>query len=128
MITTLTVIINDEHHLNIDGELSTQDALSLLHAFLLGLSTSPAPPASVLAAITALQEDLMSQKEALAALSARLNAATNEIAKDLQDLRQKVADGTVSEADMGPLDRTIATLEALGKDPADPVPSSPTEG
>lgn len=56
-------------------------------------------------------------------LAARLNAATNELASDLQALRDEVAglDAGVA-AKFEPL---VSRLEAMGADPADPVPDVP---
>jgi hypothetical protein len=54
--------------------------------------------------------------------SARVDAATNEIAADLQALRDKIAAGTALTADDATaLDGLASKLEALGKDPEAPV-------
>ncbi len=55
-------------------------------------------------------------------LVTRLDAATNELASDLRALRDKIAAGTVTDADMAELDRVASALEALGQDPENPVP------
>lgn len=54
-------------------------------------------------------------------LAARLNTATNELASDLAALRDEVAalDGDIA-AKFEPL---VSRLEAMGADPADPVPA-----
>jgi predicted RNase H-like nuclease (RuvC/YqgF family) len=75
--------------------------------------------------ITALEAQgghLMARQEQLDALLGRLDAATNEIASDLTRLRDEIRTGTVSEASVSHLDEMIARLEALGRDPEDPVP------
>lgn len=63
--------------------------------------------------------------------AARLDAATNEVASDLQSVRDELAalrDGlevdkqAAVDAALVHLDAPIARLEALGQDPADPVP------
>jgi hypothetical protein len=64
-------------------------------------------------------------------LVARLDAATNEISEDLQEVRDDLAAAlagvehakraAVDEA-LAKLDGPIARLEAMGADPADPVP------
>lgn len=68
--------------------------------------------------ITTLGERIMTATDDLAA---RLNAATNELASDLAALRDEVAnlDGAVA-AKFEPI---VSRLEAMGTDPADPVPA-----
>ncbi len=57
------------------------------------------------------------------AFSDRVDAATDEIAADLKALRDKIAAGTPLTADdQALLDAKIVRLEALGKDPENPVP------
>jgi chromosome segregation ATPase len=65
-------------------------------------------------------------------LAARIDAATNELASDLTEvktaLREAVANADAKtraalEAELAKLDAPIARLEALGADPADPVPA-----
>ena len=86
-----------------------------------------------LAALAQMLDDMKGQLMATAEeFATRLNAATDEIAADLQALRdqlQAVRDeipaaqqAAVDEA-LAKLDAPIARLEALGQDPADPVPS-----
>lgn len=57
-------------------------------------------------------------------LIVRLNTATDEIAHDLDDLRNQVAN--VDPAIAAKFEPLVARLEALGQDPANPVPE-PTE-
>lgn len=54
----------------------------------------------------------------------QIDAATDEIAKDLQDLRDKLAGQGIPDADLAVLDQKIARLTALGKDPENPVPAT----
>jgi hypothetical protein len=65
-------------------------------------------------------------KEQFDALVARLNEATNKLAATLTDLRDKLAAGGMTKAEedaaVASLDASIASLEALGADPANPVP------
>lgn len=72
-----------------------------------------------------------------AALVAALNSATDEVANDLQALRDQVAqavadkDEAVRAAVEGALegfDAPIARLQALGADPEEPVPGEDTSG
>jgi hypothetical protein len=55
---------------------------------------------------------------------ARVNDATNKVAAKIQALIDTAAQqGTVTEAEIrAALEPTVAQLEALGADPADPVP------
>jgi predicted nuclease with TOPRIM domain len=69
---------------------------------------------------------VMGQNEKLLEFSERLDAATNEIASDLQKLRDEVAAGSVSDETLSKLDTTITRLEDMGKDPEQPVPDAPT--
>jgi len=62
---------------------------------------------------------MATKSEQVQALNERFNAATNEVAADLQTLRDKIKDGTVSDADVAALEANIARLEGMG---ADPVP------
>lgn len=55
----------------------------------------------------------------------RLNNATNEIATDLQKLRDQISGGLSkeeAEVVVASLTPIIEQLEALGTDPTDPVP------
>lgn len=65
-------------------------------------------------------------------LAARIDAATNELASDLQAVRDELAAALADvdaeqqaavDAALAKLDGPISRLEALGADPADPVPS-----
>lgn len=102
----------------------TPDFLRMVSDFLKALSpATDAGTAEVLAELKALKEATLNQSEKIAGLAERLNAATNEIASDLKSLRDKIAEGTVTDADLAPLDMRIAQLETLGKDPEDPIPA-----
>lgn len=70
---------------------------------------------------------IMAKQETFDALIVRLNAATNEIAADLQKLRDEIAAGadTISDESLTNLDSNIAALEAMGADPVNPVPVDP---
>lgn len=66
---------------------------------------------------------LMAVSAQIAEFSRRVDAATNEIAKDLQDLRDKIAAGTpLTQEDADELNRLATRLEEMGKDPENPVP------
>jgi chromosome segregation ATPase len=75
-----------------------------------------------------LKENLMATAEEFAQ---RLDVATNEIATDLQSLRDQLqavrdqipaAQQAAVDTALAQLDAPIARLEALGQDPADPIP------
>jgi hypothetical protein len=69
-----------------------------------------------------LKEQLMAVSAQIQAFSDKVNAATNEIAKDLKDLRDKIAAGTaLTPEDSAVLDGIVTTLEKLGQDPENPV-------
>lgn len=59
-------------------------------------------------------------------LRARLAAATDELARDLEDLRGRLAQQ--DEALATELEPMVARLEAMGKDPQNPVPDAPVDG
>jgi hypothetical protein len=85
--------------------------------------------AKILHAIGALEAhtkgNLMAVSAQIQAFSDRVNAATNEIASDLQKLRDKVAAGTqLSAEDAAVLDAAASKLEAMGVDPENPVPTA----
>ena len=80
-----------------------------------------AQSARILAELAALKELMMSQSAKLEDLRMRLDTATSAIAAQLQSLRDKIADGSVSDADLEKFDASIATLEQMGKDPDIPV-------
>ena len=54
----------------------------------------------------------------------KLDAATTKLATVLQELRDAAVNG-MSPADAARFDATIATLEAMGADPANPLPEVP---
>jgi hypothetical protein len=68
------------------------------------------------------QFKIMAKQDQFNESLARLDAATSEIASDLQALRDELAAGTISDASLATLDAKIAQLEAMGQDPADPIP------
>lgn len=68
--------------------------------------------------ITRIGEITMARMDDLAA---RLNEATNELASDLQALRDQVAQ--LDEGLAAQFEPMVARLEAMGADPADPVPA-----
>lgn len=59
-------------------------------------------------------EQIMTKEERLAQAVADLNAGTNEIAADLQRLKDEIAAGTISEESLAALETNIAVLTALG--------------
>jgi predicted nucleic acid-binding Zn-ribbon protein len=82
--------------------------------------------------MTQMEGTLMATAEEFAS---RLDTATNEIASDLQALRDQLqavrdeipaAQQAAVDSALAQLDAPIARLEALGQDPADPVPAEPT--
>lgn len=92
--------------------------LRSLHALVAGNTQS----------ITNLRRDLVATADDFAA---RLNAATDEVAADLQSVRDELrtalegvetSNQAAVDAALGKLDAPIARLEALGQDPANPVP------
>lgn len=79
--------------------------------------------------LTRLENIIMATAEDLAA---RIDAATNEVASDLKAVRDELAAVAAAaevdkqaavDAALAKLDAPIARLEALGADPADPVPA-----
>lgn len=64
----------------------------------------------------------MARQEDVNRIIQELDAATNEIASDLERLRGEVAAGTVSADSVTALDGMVARLKALGADPENPVP------
>ncbi len=76
--------------------------------------------------VTALQaqmEQVMAKQEDFDARMTAMDDATNEIAKDLQDLRDQLAAGTIPDSAIATLDAKIARLQQLGADPTNPVPT-----
>jgi hypothetical protein len=68
----------------------------------------------------------MAESAQITAFRLRVEAATNELASDLKALRDKIAAGTpLTPEDMASLDGIATQLEAMGVDPADPIPGSP---
>lgn len=53
-------------------------------------------------------------EERLAQANADLNAATNDIAEDLQKLKDEIAAGTVTEESLQTLENNIAALKLIG--------------
>lgn len=89
--------------------------------------------------VTALEEAvsrLMAQERAQMSINddvdtrmTQMDAATTEVANDLQDLRDQIASGeTLTEAQkaalLAKLDSRIARLVQLGQDPSNPVPQA----
>ncbi len=79
--------------------------------------------------LTHLERLLMATADDLAA---RIDNATNEVAADLADVRNALAEAVANadaatqaavNAELAKLADPIARLEALGADPSDPVPS-----
>lgn len=106
------------------GQFTIDEVRDVVAAFLanIGGQSDATAIAQLQADVAALKEADVTQKDNLAALATRLDTATNTIAAELTELRGKIADGTVSDADLAPLDANIAKLEGLGADPSDPVP------
>lgn len=71
---------------------------------------------------------IMTKQEKFDANLGRLNTATNEIASDMQKLREDHKNGTLTDESFDRFDQHIAVLEGLGADPADPIPAPPEEG
>jgi hypothetical protein len=74
----------------------------------------------------AKKEILMANEGQFAGLAQRLDAVTNQLADQLRGLRDQIKDeGLSSEQEdsaIATLDASIKKLEALGADPANPVP------
>lgn len=80
--------------------------------------------------LTELRDLKMSAKQQFDELNAKLDAATDEIAKDLKDLRDQLKDGMTSQEVQevrDTLTAKITRLEEMGKDPADPIPEPTPE-
>ncbi|MEO6610707.1 MAG: hypothetical protein ABIT05_01195 [Chitinophagaceae bacterium] len=58
---------------------------------------------------------IMTKEERLAQAVADLNTGTNEIAADLQKLKDELAAGNVSEESLAALETNIAVLQQLGQ-------------
>lgn len=59
-------------------------------------------------------DDIMTREERLQQAIENLNAGTNEIAADLQKLKDEIAAGNVSEESLTALEDNIAVLQQLG--------------
>lgn len=92
-------------------------------------------PAEFLERLSALETQVSTQQErlnkmdqAIAKVISDFDEATNEIEKDLTDLRDKISRG-LSETDkaeaIAMLTQRADRLKALGADPANPVPDQP---
>jgi hypothetical protein len=70
----------------------------------------------------------MATEQEMDALIERLNAATNKLAATLKDLRDQLAAGGLTQeqeaAAVAKLDSAIASLEAMGADPQQPIPEA----
>ena len=69
-------------------------------------------------------EKIMSVNDQILAFVSEINDATNQIAANLQALRDQIAAGTVSPEALALLDSNINTLQALAAEP----PAPPAEG
>lgn len=68
---------------------------------------------------------LMAKSDEILAVLKLIDAATNEIAADLERLRANITDGMTAEQTKAVQDQLVALqtrLEALGVDPENPVP------
>lgn len=68
----------------------------------------------------------MAKQDLFEAALSKIDAATTDIASDLQALRDQIAGGGLSpeveDAVLAKLDAAAARLEGIAADPADPVP------
>ncbi len=69
-------------------------------------------------------ETIMAQNEKVLALVEDFKVATDEIAKDLEQIRADYAAGTVTDEALAMFDAQVQRLKALGQDPSDPVPDT----
>lgn len=61
-------------------------------------------------------------------LIGRFDAATNTVAAKLQALKDKVAAGELTQDEIAAaLGQEVADLEAIGRDPENPIPVAPVE-
>lgn len=67
------------------------------------------------------QNKIMAKQDQMNELLTRLNAATNELAADLQKLRDENAD-KISQESLDTLDAAIKALEVMGQDAENPIP------
>lgn len=65
--------------------------------------------------ITSKLDDIMNAQERLAKAIADLNEGTNDIAADLQALKDQITAGTVTPEALDQLDQNIAVLKQLGQ-------------
>lgn len=75
-----------------------------------------------LALLEAQGAALMARQQDVDRIITDLNAATNEIAADLERLRGEITAGAVSEESVALLDNLVVRLQGLGQDPENPVP------
>ena len=87
----MTINIHNHHHITADGVVL--ERLNLIISKL---------------------ELIMTRQERIEAAIANLNAGTNEIAADLQKLKDEIAAGNVTEETLQLLDDNIAVLQQLG--------------
>lgn len=73
--------------------------------------------------ITEIGENTMARVDEVVA---RLGAATDEIARDLDALRQEVAG--LDESVAAKFEPLVSRLEQMGQDPQNPVPDAPADG
>lgn len=57
----------------------------------------------------------MTVQERIDQANADLNAATNDIAEDLQKLKDEIANGNISPESLEALENNIAALKAIGQ-------------
>lgn len=89
------------------------------------LTEVPAALARMQSTLDQLGVTLMAAiSEAVRALTARLDAATTELAADFKELRDAATDRPLNAEELAAFDTRIATLEAMGKDPENPVPAA----
>lgn len=75
-------------------------------------------------------QSIMTKQEQFDAALVKLNTVTNDIAEDLQELKQQIADGSVSAESLAQLDANVSTLEAIGAQDnpvPEPTPPAPVE-
>lgn len=74
--------------------------------------------------LTKLIRETKAMTQATTELIAKFDAATNKIAARIQKLTDAVAaSGTLTPEDKVAFEKVVADLEALGADPANPVPT-----
>jgi hypothetical protein len=69
------------------------------------------------------QESLMTTNDQLLEFATRLEAASDELAKDLAALRADIVDKVPPET-LAKLDAVVKRLEGMGVDPTNPVPAA----